>query len=243
MHMRIAVVGVLAISLAVAATPAVGAPSLGELRALVVKSLRLAKDNNAAVDRLDARLRQVASERATGPRGVTGPAGPAGARGADGARGLQGPAGNAGSDGQPGAEGPRGPTGSAGSQGDQGPRGEIGLQGEQGPQGEPGSPGAGNPMWASIDAEGGLRSAHRVERVVSPSTGVYEITFERALEGCALTATPHGAEPAMASIEVDRREERRVTVYTFGMDAKEGGAGPRSVAFDIATLCLDKLEK
>jgi hypothetical protein len=269
MHKRIAVAGILAIVLAVAATPAVGAPSLSDLRALVAKSLRLAKDNNAAVDRLDARMRQLASERTAGPRGSVGPAGAAGPRGADGARGPQGPAGKDGADGQPGAEGAqgsrgergaegspgaagaegsRGSTGSTGPQGDRGPQGDQGLpgeagsQGEQGSQGEPGSPGAGDPMWASIDAEGGLRSGHRVESVASPSTGIYEIVFERAIEGCALTATPHGSEPAMASIEVDRREERRATVYTFGMDAKDG-AGPRSIALDISALCPEKLEK
>ncbi len=98
-------------------------------------------------------------------------------------------------------------------------------------------------MWASIDAEGGMHSGHRVEGVVSPETGAYEITFERALEGCALTATPHGAEPTMVSIEVDRREERRATVYIFGMDAKDGDAAPRARAFDISALCPEKLEK
>jgi hypothetical protein len=99
-------------------------------------------------------------------------------------------------------------------------------------------------MWASIDAEGGLRSGHRVEGVISPSTGVYEIVFEGPLEGCSLTATPRGSEPVMVSIEVDHREDRRrATVYTFGLDAKDGGAGPRATAFDINAVCSESPKK
>jgi len=98
-------------------------------------------------------------------------------------------------------------------------------------------------MWASIDAEGGLRSGHRVEGVVSPSAGVYEITFEQAVEECALTATAHGSEPTMVTIEVDRREERRATVYTFGTDARDGGAGPRAAAFAVAAFCSEGPKK
>jgi hypothetical protein len=77
----------------------------------------------------------------------------------------------------------RGPAGAQGPAGPQGVPGPSGPQGERGEQGLPATR-----LFAHVAGAGTLGYGSGVTAVSRPATGVFDVTFNRSLEGCSAVA-------------------------------------------------------
>jgi hypothetical protein len=137
-----------------------------------------------------------------GDKGLTGDKGPGGDTGAPGDKGLvgdKGPNGDPGAAGDKGATGDKGPAGDPGAKGvdgdkglagDKGPAGDKGDKGpigDKGPTGDPGPAGTGT-LWALWrDSSGGPPVTSSGVSVSRLRTGVYAVSFPRAVRACAVS--------------------------------------------------------
>jgi hypothetical protein len=126
--------------------------------------------------------------------------------------GQTGPQGPAGPKGDPGAVGERGPAGPAGARGPAGPKGDPGLKGDPGPKGDPA--GGAALRYAIVQGTGSLQYNQGATSVAHPSTGVYDVTFDRGVQGCAPVPSPLSTADRSATWVLASTTSVRVTIRT-----------------------------
>lgn len=86
--------------------------------------------------------------------------------------------------------------------------------------------------FAVIAATGNVTSSSGVSAGTRPSTGTYEVTFTRPVNGCAFLVTLRGANPGQASVAPKAGSSTVLTVFVFSRTgAKENRA------FNMAVQC------
>lgn len=89
--------------------------------------------------------------------------------------------------------------------------------------------------FARVSVAGTSIAARGVSAVTHPSTGVYTVTFEKAVNACALNATQSATGTDVGTIGTQvGADNRTVTVTTLGFDP-----GPELAdrAFDVSAVC------
>lgn len=97
-----------------------------------------------------------------------------------------------------GPAGPRGPQGPEGPPGLPGPAGPTGATGPAGPPGAPGPagpPGAAA-LWARVDENQSIEASRGVTAVVRAAAGLYRVSFNQTISGCAAIASVGQTSPA-----------------------------------------------
>jgi pilus assembly protein FimV len=111
---------------------------------------------------------------------------------------------------QTGPDGPKGTPGAAGAPGTAGAAGAPGAKGAEGPKGASGE--SATVKWASINAGGGLRSAHGVVAAPLVEGKQYAVAFDSDITNCAIVATSNEPADENATITTGR-EGTEVFVY------------------------------
>jgi hypothetical protein len=89
--------------------------------------------------------------------------------------------------------------------------------------------------FARVSVAGAATAARGVSAVTHPSTGTYTVTFERAVNGCALTATQSASGTDVGTIGTQLGgDDRTVTVTTLSLLPSPELADR---AFDISAVC------
>jgi hypothetical protein len=89
--------------------------------------------------------------------------------------------------------------------------------------------------FARVSVAGGSIAARGVSAVTHPSTGVYTVTFEKAVNACALNATQSATGTDVGTIGTQvGADNRTVTVTTLGLLPTPELADR---AFDISAVC------
>jgi hypothetical protein len=89
--------------------------------------------------------------------------------------------------------------------------------------------------FARVSVSGTSIAARGVSAITHPSTGVYTVTFEKAVDACALTATQSATGTDVGTIGTQvGGDNRTVTVTTLGLLPSPELADR---AFDIAAVC------
>lgn len=166
-----------------------------------------------------------------GERGAAGKQGPAGAQGP---AGEPGPTGETGAKGAAGAQGPAGATGAQGPTGATGPQGAIGATGPQGPQGVQGPQGTpGNVvLTANIAADGSLNGGIGAIAATNPSTGNYQVQFNRNITACFYGGVEITLLPGAMSIAPETGDPTVIDVVTHNVLGN-----PRDVPFHLLVIC------
>ncbi|MGZ3304204.1 MAG: hypothetical protein ACXVBG_25350 [Isosphaeraceae bacterium] len=120
----------------------------------------------------------------------------------------------------------------------QGPRGLQGIQGQQGNPGTPGAAGASaTKLFAFIRDAGGatapvVQYGSGVTGVSDTTvTGIYNVTFDRSLDNCVVTAQPGGGAPSGGTSVVDSTE--------FASTVMSAGSGVVTVSFSKSGAAAD----
>jgi hypothetical protein len=120
------------------------------------------------------------------------------------------------------------------------PQGPPGPQGPAGPAG----PAASN-LFAVVNSDGSIYKQKGVNGLTKPDTGVYDITFNRSIDDCAVVATVGGHRTGPTTW-TDPPDQGAATVRTFGQVAEviilgnNGSYGlsiRRDFGFHVAAFC------
>ncbi len=131
-----------------------------------------------------------------------------------------------------GAPGPQGPKGAKGDRGATGKQGATGKTGAQGPKGDAGAPATA--LWAVVSSEGKL--VHKSQAAVSSKplgAGIYEVTFDRNVSGCAFTATVTNVASAILA---EPRENVPNAAYVI-VSSLDGTHEAVNRQFNLAVFC------
>jgi hypothetical protein len=137
--------------------------------------------------------------------------------------------------------GPPGPRGLRGLPGEAGSRGPQGAQGPQGPQGQQGQPGAaGINLWAVVAVDGTLARGSGVVSVAKPTVGRFDVTFNRDITTCAMTASYGDAGRAglVFNIGFLNAQPNATDANTVRLEEKNVGGGISDIgAFHLIVAC------
>jgi hypothetical protein len=120
---------------------------------------------------------------------------------------------------------PAGPAGAPGA---------AGAAGARGPTGPAGPAGAGN--WVIADPAGTIIHSAGIVAVSHAGVGIYDVTFNRDVSGCAYVATP-GANTAGTTIFGRIADWNRTATNTVVRVTTSTGAVATDSAFSAAAFC------
>jgi hypothetical protein len=90
-------------------------------------------------------------------------------------------------------------------------------------------------FYANVTGPGTVASSSGVHASSHPSTGVYNLTFNRTNNGCAPSATISGGATNVGYAVVERVSSTEYTVRTYSGSS----AALSNLAFTILVLCLN----
>jgi hypothetical protein len=123
------------------------------------------------------------------------------------------------------------------------PAGPRGPQGERGPQGPAGPPAT--PLYAVVNADGTFyRQGSGITAAQRMSDGVYQLTFNRSVDECAIIANVGGHRtgdttwtPVVKGMAIVRTFAQVAEVRTITDNGFSGGFQERDFGFHVAAYC------
>ena len=127
----------------------------------------------------------------------------------------------------------QGPQGSAGPRGEQGPQGETGPQGPAGPQGEPGP----EALIANVSAAGVAQPGSRGVVSISAGNGLYEVTFDRAVNRCSPQVTVQDNQGSSIATSLFGTSDNTIGVLTQELETSTATFRATPKYFTLAVIC------
>ena len=87
-------------------------------------------------------------------------------------------------------------------------------------------------FFAAVNAAGAVSSSSGVSASTKTAVGRYEITFNRDIDGCAMTVTVAGANPRYATVRKKASTTQVIQVYTFS-----NTGAPIDAPFQAVVVC------